>query len=185
MISLYSLISITSLLSLLQSFGLSSLLGFGIDLMVLIYMIHTFLRSTIVWKSMNMNKSPFNEISNDGYFYCILVLSITLLAVNLVLTTSFDGTILALMDTGYTILFVRYIYLYGQFLNSKKISSENTGNFKKITDMVKEEVGDFASDVKETVIDIKENINEKIEEIDIDEKIDVAKKNLDKLNMME
>lgn len=196
LIVLYSLTSITSLLTVLQSFGLGSLLGFGIDLMILIYMIHTFLRSTRIWKSMSLNKSPFNEISNGGYFYSILVLSITLLAVNLISTTSFDGTILTLMDAGYSILFIRYIYLYGEFLNSKKISIKNDGNFDQITEKVKEEVtgfiednkldekyetvkekvNDFVEDLEEKVVDIKEEVVEKIEEAKLDEKFDAAKK---------
>ena len=195
MIILYGLTSVTSLLTVLQSFGLGSLLGFAIDLMILIFIIHTFLRSTRIWKSMGLSKSPFNEISNGGYFYSILVLSVTLLAVNLISTTSFDGTILTLMDAGYTILFIRYVFLYGEFLNSKKISINNEGNFEQIADKVKEEVNDFieenrldekyeavkdkvteiAQDVKEKAIDIKENIEEKIEDAKIDEKIEVAK----------
>lgn len=176
LIVLYSLTSITSLLTVLQSFGLGSLLGFGIDLMILIFLIHTVLRSTRIWKSMNLNKSPFNEISNSGYFYSILVLSITLLAVNLISTTSFDGTILTLMDTGYTILFIRYIFLYGEFLNKKKISVNNDGNFDQITEKVKEEVNGFVEDLEEKVIDIKEGVQEKIEEAKLDEKFETAKK---------
>ena len=196
LIVLYGLTSITSLLTLLQSFGLGSLLGFGIDIIILVYMIHTFLRSTRIWKSLSLGKSPFNEISNSSYFYSILVLSITLLAVNLISTTSFDGTLLALMDAGYTILFVRYIFLYGEFLNSKKISINNEGNFDQYKEKVKEEVtgfiednkidekiesikdkvNNFVEDVKDKATDIKEDIEEKIEEAKIDEKIDAAKK---------
>ena len=196
LIILYGLTSITSLLTLLQSFGLGSLLGFCGDLIILVYMIHTFLRSTRIWKGLGLNKSPFNEINNSSYFYSVLVLSITLLAVNLISTTSFDGTLLALMDAGYTILFVRYIFLYGEFLNSKKISVNNEGNFEQYKEIVKEEingfiveneldekienikdkVSDFVEDVKEKASDIKENIEEKIEEAKIDDKIDAAKK---------
>lgn len=195
LIVLYGLTSVTSLLTVLQSFGLGSLLGFIIDLMILIYMVHTFLRSTRIWKSMGMSQSPFNEISNNGYFYSILVLSVTLLAVNLISTTSFDGTILALMDAGYTILFIRYVFLYGEFLNSKKISINNKGNFEQYKEIIKDQVSDFVEenkldekfevvkdkvtdfveDVKEKTIDVKEEIEEKIEAAKIDEKIEVAK----------
>lgn len=185
LILFYGLTTITSLLTLLQSFGLGSLLGFSIDLMILIYMIHTFLRSTGMWKSMGLNKSPFNEISNSGYFYSILVLSVTLLAVNLISTTSLDGTILTVMDTLYTLLFIRYVFLYGDYLDSKKISINNTGNFDQITDKVKEEVNNFIEDnkldekfedVKEKVSDIVDDVKEKIEKAELDEKFDEAKK---------
>ena len=185
LIVLYGLTTITSLLTLLQSFGLGSLLGFGIDLMIFIYMIHTFLRSTIMWKSMGLNKSPFNEINNSGYFYSILVLSVTLLAVNLISTTSLDGTILTLMDALYTILFIRYIFLYGEYLDSKKISINNEGSFDQVTDKVKEEVNSFIEDnkldekfedISEKVNDFVEDVKEKIDKADLDEKFDAAKK---------
>ena len=185
MILFYGLTAITSLLTLLQSFGLGSLLGFGIDLMILIYMIHTFLRSTIMWKSMGLNKSPFNEINNDGYFYSVLVLSVTLLAVNLISTTSLDGTILTVMDTLYTLLFIRYIFLYGEYLDSKKISVNNVGSFDQVTDKVKEEVNSFIEDnkldekfdnVKEKVSDFVDDVKDKIEKAELDEKFDEAKK---------
>ena len=202
LIIFYGLTTITSLLTLLQSFDLGSVLGFGIDLMILIYMIHTFLRSTAMWKSMGLNKSPFNEISNSGYFYSILVLSVTLLAVNLVFTTSLDGTILTLMDSIYTILFIRYVFLYGEYLDKKKISINNIGNFDQITDKVKESVNGFVEDVKDKIedakldekfdaakkkvvevadnmkekaIDIKEDLEDKIEDAKLDEKFEKAK----------
>ena len=176
LIALYALTSVTSLLTVLQSFGLGSLLGFMIDLMILIYMVHTFLRSTIIWKSFGMSKSPFNEITNSGYFYTILVLSITLLAVNLISTTSLDGTILTLLDTGYIILFVRYIFLYGEFLNTKKIAVNNEGNFDSYKEKIQEEVNEVLEDVKDKVSDIKEDIKEKVEDLELDEKYEAAKK---------
>ena len=185
LILFYGLTTITSLLTLLQSFGLGSLLGFGIDLMILIYMIHTFLRSTVMWKSIGLNKSPFNEINNNGYFYSILVLSVTLLAVNLISTTSLDGTILTLMDTLYILLFIRYIFLYGEYLDSKKISINNEGSFEQVTDKVKEEVNSFIEDnkldekfdnVKEKVNDFVDEVKEKIEKAELDEKYEIAKK---------
>lgn len=195
MIILHLLVAITSVLTVFQSFGLGSLLGMAIDLLILIYLVHTFLRSTSVWKSVSLNKSPFNEISNSGYFNSILVLAITLLAVNLISTTSFDGTILSLMDTAYTILFIRYIFLYGEFLNIKKISIKNEGNFdeyrEKITDTVnnfveehklddkfdnvKNKVVEFTEDVKGKAVDIKEDIENKIKEAELDKKIDDVK----------
>lgn len=186
MIALYVLTSVTSLLTLLQSFGLGSLLGFAIDLMILVYMIHTFLRSTRIWKSMNMSKSPFNEISNGGYFYSIMVLSITLLAVNLISTTSFDGTILTLLDTGYTILFIRYVYLYGEFLNSKKIAINNVGNFEQVMEKAKEEVNAFVEEnkldekldkIEKKVTDFVEDVKEKASDIKEDNKTDTKKGN--------
>lgn len=198
LIMLYTLSAITSLLTVFQSFGLSSLLGFSIDILILIYLFHTLLRSTRLWESANLGKSPFNEITNNGYFSTIVVLAITLLAVDLISSTSLDGTILSLLDTAYVGLFVRYIFLYGEFLDSRKISINNVGNFneikEKISDSVdnfvekhdlddkveniKEIVNDFSSDMKEKVVDIKEDLQEKIEKVDFEEKFEQTKKNI-------
>lgn len=176
LILLYTLTTITSLLTVFQSFGLESLLCFAIDFMIIIYVIHTFLRSTRIWKSMNLGNSPFNEIKNDGYFYSVLVMSIILLAVNLISTTSLDGTFLTLMDTGFTILFIRYIYLYGAFLDSKKISVNNEGNFDEIREAVKESVDNFVSETK--LYEKVEKINDKVVDMS-EEVVSVAKDILD------
>lgn len=174
LILLHSLTALTSLLTLFQSFGLASLLAMAIDILVLIFLFHTFLRGTRVWKSMNLSKSPFNEISNLGYFNSILVLTLILLAVNLVFTTSLDGTVLALMDMGYTILFIRYVYLYGEFLNSKKISVNNKGNF----DEVRDKISEITDNVVEKASDIKEDISDKLKEVKLDEKVEEVKKSV-------
>ena len=188
LIIIHMITAITSVLTIFQSFGLSSLVGLAIDVLVLIYLIHTLLRSTSIWKSAGLNKSPFNEITNGGYFYSILVFAITLLAVNLISTTSFDGTILTIMECLYTLLFIRYVYLYGEFLNLRNISVDNNGNFDKYREAIKDgvdnledKVSDFADDVKEKIIDIKEDIGEKIEEADIDEKIAEVKEKILKI----
>ena len=49
-----------------------------------------------------------------------MVLVVMLLALDLIVTTTLDGTILALLDAGYLLIFSRYIYLYGAFLNEKE-----------------------------------------------------------------
>lgn len=177
LIVVHALTAVTSFLTLFQSFGLSSLVGLSIDVLILIYLVHTLLRSTNIWKSANLGSSPFNEITNGGYFYTILILSITLLAVNLISTTSFDGTILTLMECLYTLLFIRYVFLYGEFLDSKNISVNNEGNFNKCREAIKEDIdkideklSDLVDDVKDKVNDIKGDIENKIDEIKKDSK---------------
>ena len=49
-----------------------------------------------------------------------MVLVVMLLALDLIVTTTLDVTILALLDAGYLLIFSRYIYLYGAFLNEKE-----------------------------------------------------------------
>lgn len=187
MIVLYGIISIASFLTIFQSFGLASLLKLTGDLLVFVYLIHTFLRSTHIWKSAKLNKSPFNEITNSGYFYSILVIEVILLAVNLIVTTSIDGTILTLLDFCYYVLLSRYVYLYGEYLNAKKINANNDGNFDKyraeiatgIDKIVKENnledeynsVRNSVNEVKDKINEIKEDVSKKLEETTIDDKI--------------
>ncbi len=188
LIVLYVIRSLASLLTVFQSFGLGTLLRCMIDFLILIYIVHTVLRSTRIWQSMQLGKSPFNEIGNNGYFSAILVLSIVLLAVNLISTTSLDGTILTLLDAIFTIFFIRYIFLYGKFLDEKKISINNEGNFDEYREKIKDNIDDFveknnldeavdaitdfANDVKDKVIDLKDDIVEKVNDSQIDEKLD-------------
>ena len=191
LIILYALSSITSLLTVFQSFGLASLLGFGIDILVLIYLIHTLLRDTRVWMSANLSKSPFNEITNTGYFNTIVILAIVLLAVDLVSSTSLDGTILSILDTVYIGLFCRYIFLYSNYLDSKKkalvnveevknLINESVNNFveehklDEAYDEIKEKVTDLTDNVIEKANDVKDSIQEKIEDAKLDEKFDNA-----------
>lgn len=188
---LYSLSSMSSLLTVFQSFGLSSLLGFSIDILILIYLFHTLLRSTRVWKSANLGKSPFNEISNNGYFNTIIILAIILLAVDLISSTSFDGTILTILDTFYIALFVRYIYLYSEFLDRKKISIDNIGNFDevkyliedKVNDLVeefelKEKYEDFQEKIDGISDDIKDNLKDLAGKVELDERLETFKESV-------
>lgn len=136
LIVLYFVTSITSLLTVFQSFYLSTLVSFGIHVVMLVYLIQTFFQDTKVWKELKIGSSPFEDISNDFYFYTILVLSIVLLATNLIDANTFDGTVISLLECVYVILFGRYIYLYKDFLNYKKVLKEQKKN------KVKKEVGD-------------------------------------------
>lgn len=169
LIILYILEAITSLLTVFQSFGLASLLIFSIDILILIYLFHTMLRNTALWKSAGIDKSPFNEITNSGYFSTIVILAITLLAVDLVSSTSLDGTILSLLDASFTCLFVRYIFLYGDYLDSKKIAVNNEGNFNEIKELISNKVDNFVDEhdlddkfdkLKDKVDDVKEDIKD-------------------------
>ena len=174
LILIYSLISFTSLLSVLQSFNSASIMSLCIHIFFVLYLIHTFLRGTRLWKEFKLNKSPFNEFTNDGFFYALVFMGVVLLAVNLIMTTSFDGTILSLLDYGFTVLFARYIYLYGVYLDSKKIDNKNEGNFDKYIDAVEEEVKEKIDDIQDFVKETSENVSEKFNEVVDVEKISKA-----------
>lgn len=121
LILLYTITTIASLLTIFQSFSLISLLSFSLHIILLVYMFHTLLLDTRIWKGAKLELSPFNDISNDGYFYSIIIISVILLMVNLIEASTFDSAILAMLDCLYYILISRYIYLYKSFLESKNI----------------------------------------------------------------
>lgn len=161
LILLYFITTLTSFLTLFQSFSLETLINLALHIILFIYLSHTFFRRTRVWKDFKLKKSPFNEIKNDVYFYSILVLAVVLLAIDLIATTTFDGTVLALLDSIYIILFARYIYLYGCFLDMKEKKINPTTDMEEI----KEKVEEVKDKLDEVVSDIKETVDTKLEEI--------------------
>lgn len=167
LVFIYLLTTLTSLLTVIQSFSLNTTIDFIINILLLGYLFHTMFRDTSLWKGLHINKSPFNEIDNEFSYYSILVISVIYLVVNLISTVVISGVVIALLDTIYYILFGRYIYLYRDYLDKKKIGVKGLGNFdeirEKITDTTKsveKEISDF---VKEKEIDKKiDEIGEKI-----------------------
>ena len=164
LIILYFVSSITSFLTLIQDFSLSTVLSFSISFVLFIYLIHTFCRDTRLWKDLKMYDSPFNELSNDWYFYTLIVLSLSLLIVKLISTVAFSGVILSILDCIYIVLFGRYIYLYRDYLDGKNKDSNNSGNFDEIKELVKDTLDDASIQVKK-IVDIEKKKN-KIEEVD-------------------
>lgn len=167
LILLYFITFITSILTVFQSFGLSTLLSLALHALLFVYLFHTFLRGTRFWKEFSLEKSPFNELTNDWYFYAIVIVSISVLAVQLISVASFDGTVLAVFDWIYALLFARYIYLYFVFLEKKKKNTHHSGNFDKY----KEKAAQLTQNIKEKVQDVYENF-------DMDEKINDVKEKI-------
>lgn len=144
----------TSFLTILQAFSPVAILVFILNVVLLVYFIHTMFRDSIIWRKYRFDQSPFNEIKNDSYYYAVVIISLLLLAVNLIGTVSISGVLLSILDTCYYVLFGRYIYLYCKYLDDKNINSNNSGNFDK----VKEKVQDVLdkTDIDEKVVEIKE-----------------------------
>ena len=157
---LYFLSMITSFLTILQSFSLATVLIFTLHFVLLIYLFHTMFRGTRVWREYHLSDSPFNELTNDWLFYTVCVLSIFLLAVRLISTTALSGVFLSTLDSIYFILLGRYIFLYREFLDRKKLDSNNQGNF----DEIKEKIQDVLdqTDIDEKVIELKDKIVDSI-----------------------
>ncbi len=170
MLIFFFIIFVTSVLTSFQSLSLVSLLTIGNNFLIFIYFFHTFLRGTRFWKEFNLGKSPFNELSNEWYFNAIMVIEVTLFAVSLISISTVNGTILATFDCIYVILFARYVYLYGVYLDSIKKNSKNIGNF---------------DEYREKLVDVTEEIVDKANQLidDGTEKIgEVAKEVVDKAN---
>jgi len=134
-IILYIISFIAAFLTIFQSFGIVPLINVILLALVSVYLFHSFLKNTKWWREFKLAKSPFNDINNDWYFLAILVIMVVHLLVTLIETTSFDGVILALFDAIYMLLFVRFIYLYNEYLISKELKKNNKDeNRKLVTD---------------------------------------------------
>lgn len=178
-IFIYFLTTITSLLTMIQAFSLNTLLSFVINFILIIYLIHTLFRDTIVWKDFHLYNSPFNEISNDNFFYAILVVSVFLLAINLISTIVFSGVLISVLDCIYFVLFGRYIYLYRKFLDVKKLDNNNPGNFDEISKKIDEVIEDTTSKVNKVIDDTTTTVNKVIEDNNIDDVISDVKDAID------
>lgn len=170
LIIIYFLATITSLLTVIQSFSLNTILAFLVNLVLIIYLFHTMFRDTLVWKELKLGNSPFNELSNDSYYYTLFILVVISLVVNLISTVVISGLFISILDALYILLLGRYIFLYREYLDYNKIDSNNKGNF----DEIKENI---SNDLKEVGDSIISKTNEILDKTDIDEKvIDAAKK---------
>ena len=190
LIFIYFIITMTSLLTLIQSFNLTSTLSFILYSLLLIYLVHTLLRDTRVWREFYIGSSPFNELSNDFMFYSITAVSVVLLAVNLIDTTVVSSIIMLILDTIFVVLLSRYLYLYRSYLDKRKLDAENTGAFSVVKEKVQEvldktdideKIIDTSKKVKKHVKDtskkIEKDINKFVKDNKIEEKIsDTAKK---------
>lgn len=155
--------AVASLMTVIQSFSLSSLLVCIVQLLVFIYLFHTFLRKTVIWKEFKLEKSVFNDFTNSWYFYSIVIVEVVLVTVDFITISNFDGIVLSLLDCLYTILFARYIYLYGEFINNK---DGIINSFKDTVDMGVKKVQEFCEDNKisdkiDTVINDKDKNEDK------------------------
>ena len=169
LIFIYFITAITSFLTLIQAFSLNSSLDFILNILLLVYLVHTLMRDTRVWREFYISKSPFNELPNEFMFYSILVVSMILLAVNLISTIVISGVVISVLDTIYIMLLARYIYLYRVFLDKKKVDGD-TMNMDEIKKTIKE----IDKSVSKTVDDTFKNINDYVVEKGIDKKIDKA-----------
>ena len=130
-IIIYIVTFVASLFTVFQSFGIVPLMNVIILAILTLYLIHSLLKNTKWWKEFKLEKSLFNDISNDGYFISILTITIAYLLVTLIEAVSTEVIVLSLFDAFYLLLFIRFIYLYNEFVNSKELKSKNKKENKK------------------------------------------------------
>ncbi|CCY79134.1 unknown [Mycoplasma sp. CAG:877] len=177
MIVVFFILFVTSILTVFQSFNLATLLSLAIHTLLVVYFFHVFMRGTRFWKEFSLDKSPFNELSNEWLFWALVIIEVVLFSVNLITTATFNGTVLATFDCIYIILFSRYIYLYGVYLDSKKINVKNTGNFDEYREKVSEVVSDLGKKSEAIVEDMTSKDDEKSN--DSEKSSDTTHKNKD------
>lgn len=175
LIFLYSFIAFTSLLTVVQAFSLNTMLVFTLNFVFAIYLIHTFLRDTLLWKELHLSNSPFNELTNEWLFNCILLLSVFLLLVQLISTVDVRGVAISVLDMMYYVFFARYIFLYRDFLDKKKIDIDNIGNFDEAKKVVKEVVENTTEKLEDTIDDISDKVQEAVDASGIKEKVEDIK----------
>ena len=191
LVFMYFIITITSFLTVVQSFSLNTLLTFLLNISILIYLFHTMFRDTRVWREFKLGNSPFNEIKNDTYYSTIAFLVAIMLVVNLISTVVISGVLIAFIDFIFYLLFGRYIYLYRLYLDNKKKDINNKGNFDEIRSDIKDAIDnikdktdldekfiDFKDKVENTVDDIKDKTNDFIKDNKLDEKFEDVKDNI-------
>lgn len=123
-IGLYIMIVVASIFTVFQSFGLSAIISLVLNVVIVCYMMYTFLPETRLWKELRFNKLPIGDLKNDWLYYVVCVISIALLLVNLIDAADFSGVMITIFDAAYIILFSRYIYLYKEYVeesNKKKV----------------------------------------------------------------
>lgn len=177
LVFIYLITTTTSLFTIVQSFSLYTVLTFIINFVFLIYMSHTLFRDSRIWREFSFSKSPFNELTNDWYFSAIVILTIFLLLVNLISTVVFSGVVVSILDSMYYILLGRYIFLYREYLDKKKLDSNNNGNFDEVREKVQEVLD--KTDIDDKIVNGVKNIHDKIDNFvstnEIDKKIDSVK----------
>lgn len=175
LIFLYSFIAFTSLLTVVQAFSLNTMLVFTLNFVFAIYLIHTFFRDTILWKELRLSNSPFNELTNEWLFNCVLLVSVFLLLVQLISTVDVRGVVISVLDMLYYVFFARYIFLYRDFLDKKKVDINNTGNFDEAKKLVKEVVENTSEKVEDALDDISDKVKEAVDASGIKEKVEDIK----------
>ena len=130
MLIFFGLITLASMFTVFQSFGLASLLQLGINILFTVYFLYAFISNTVTGKELHLSTSVIVELKNEQYFYLITTLLVIHLVVALINSTSFESIVISLLEVLFYFLFARYISLYKEH-DDMKVSSSKKKKIKK------------------------------------------------------
>lgn len=130
MLIFFGLITLASMFTVFQSFGLASLLQLGINILFTVYFLYAFISNTVIGKEFHLSTSVIVELKNEQYFYLITTLLVIHLVVALINSTSFESIVISLLEVLFYFLFARYISLYKEY-DDMKVSSSKKKIIKK------------------------------------------------------
>ena len=123
-ILIYFLNTFASLLTVFQSFAVSSLINCALNIVILFYVTYTFTKETKFYREVHLDKVPFDEVTNEWYFYIIGVLAVTLLVADFIVVENCQSVVLSTFNCIYIIMFSRYVFLYNCHLEYNKKKKE-------------------------------------------------------------
>lgn len=119
----YLLTTFASLFTIFQSFGFDSILNLAFNVLITLYFGYSFFTSTVIGKDLRLSDSPLAEINNGQYYYLLIGIIAISLIVSLVSVNSFEDVVVYLLEAIYQFMFVRYVYLYKEYIERKELKA--------------------------------------------------------------
>ena len=119
----YLLTTFASLFTIFQSFGFDSLLNLAFNVLITLYFGYSFFTRTVIGRDLKLSDSPLSEINNGQYYYLLIGIIAISLIVSLVSVNSFEDVVVYLLEAIYQFMFVRYIYLYKEYIERKELEA--------------------------------------------------------------
>ena len=163
----YLLTTFASLFTIFQSFGFDSILNLSFNVLVTLYFGYSFFTNTVVGRDLKLSNSPLAEIKNDQYYYLLMGIIGVSLIVSLISDSSFENVVVYLLEAIYKLLFIRYIYLYKEYIDHKEVESESKKEVKdkdNKDDLKKEKKSEDVKKVRKTRKSKKEDVSEEDKE---------------------
>lgn len=157
----YLLTTFAGLFTIFQSFDFSSILNLAFYVLVTLYFGYSFFTNTVIGKDLKLADSPLAEIDNGQYYYLLIgIISISLI-VSLISVNNFEDVVVHLLEAIYEFLFIRYIYLYKEYVErkeaNKKLKKDKQNSEVKI---------DNSDDINKEIKEVKKSARAKKKEGD-------------------